>query len=265
LKTKLFTKSHDQSILEKIDKEGGQFTAQEHAFAIQQEFGRIFVDRTTLVREYLSQNYEKLGALGFLIEIINQYSYKWIISLGAGHCVLEYILSWAIPLNGKVVAADFDTFMVEKSQELFPEIITIEYDFFNHDPQRLIDSIGFVPEIAIFFGSAYVMDDDCFIKQLKGLKQVGIDMIIDFHAGCISVNQMFRQIIKERIRSILGEKKINKALRIIRPAVSTYKGKFHGWGRTKGELRRLYSQSGWVTISEQKVGQYEYVAILKAL
>ena len=41
-----------------------------------------------------------------------------------------------------------------------------------------------------------------------------------------------------------------------------YKGKFHGYSRSKRELRKLYRKSGFNIEREIKIKSYKYVAIL---
>ena len=38
MKIKLYTLSHDVNILKEIDNNGGQFTAEEHAYAVKKEY-----------------------------------------------------------------------------------------------------------------------------------------------------------------------------------------------------------------------------------
>jgi hypothetical protein len=68
--------------------------------------------------------------------------------------------------------------------------------------------------------------------------------------GCISL--VLRPITTiPLIRKLFGK-----------PPLSDYRGKFHGYSRSRGELRRLYKESGWRIHKEVSSGIYEYVAIL---
>src|SRR3990167_655141 len=130
VKIKIYTLSHDVDLLKEIDNDGGQFTAEEHAYAIEKEFGEtIFKTRENLLRHYLPGNLPKLGSLGFLIDSIKRNGYRNILSLGAGQCVLEYLLKMSLPEESQVVACDFDSFFVKKAREFFPEIIAERFDF----------------------------------------------------------------------------------------------------------------------------------------
>lgn len=135
MKIKLYTKSHDEALLKEIDHGGGQFTASEHAYVVEREQGKYFETRESLIGWYFTQNLnsDKLSALAFLIRYCNENEYKNVLSLGAGSCVLEYLLKCTLPDDGKVVATDFNSFFIKKAKLHFPSIIPVEFDFFKDD------------------------------------------------------------------------------------------------------------------------------------
>lgn len=197
------------------------------------------------------------------MKYVNANGYKNILSLGAGQCVLEYLLKYALTEDSNVIAADFDSFFIKKAKLHFPSIIPVEFDFFKDDLDDLQKKLKIHFDVAVFFGSACVMDDSDFIRQFRSLKEIGVKRIIDFHAGYIP-RRRIPAIIRSRLISYAASKlrrieMINK----IRPPSSSYRGKFHGYGRTRGELRRLYKQAGLDLIQETAVGCYEYVAVCK--
>ena len=111
---KLYTHSHSIDLLKEIDNDGEQFTAEEHAYIMKTEFGKnVYKTRENLLRVYLPGNLLKLGSLGFLIESIKQNGYSNIISLGAGQCVLEYLLKISLSEESQVCACDFDSFFID--------------------------------------------------------------------------------------------------------------------------------------------------------
>ena len=60
MKIKLYTLSHDVNILKEIDNNGGQFTAEEHAYAVKKEYGETtYQTKEQLIREYLYRHYKK--------------------------------------------------------------------------------------------------------------------------------------------------------------------------------------------------------------
>jgi len=246
MKIKLYTKSHDEALLKEVDHGSGQFMASEHAYVIEKEFGKYFETRESLIRWYLAQNSSKLSALAFLIKYCNDNGYKNVLSLGAGACVLEYLLRYALPDDGKVVAIDFNSFFIKKAKLHFPSIIPAKFDFFKDDLSDLQKKLKLDFDLAVFFGSAYVMDDSDFIRHFSKLKEIGVKRIIDFHAGYIS---------RRKIPVIILSKVLNK-IRSHR-----YRGKFHGYGRSRGELRKLYKQAGLDLIQEASIAPYEYVSI----
>jgi hypothetical protein len=142
MKIKLYTKSHKLDLLKDVDNNGRQFTAEEHAYVIENEFSDIFRNKELLLYWYLSRNPEKLNSLAFLIRYINDNKLNSILSLGAGHCVLEYLLSCAVPPKTRIIAADFDAYMIKKAKFLFPSITPVVFDFFNDNIVGLLDVAG---------------------------------------------------------------------------------------------------------------------------
>ena len=255
---KLYTKSHDIDLLKEIDNMGGQFTAEEHTYVMQKEFANIFESREVLLRWYLSNNAAKLSALGFLIQYIIDKRFTNVLSLGAGMCVLEYLLKYALPADAMVVATDFDRYLINKAKVFFPGIIPVAFDFFKDDIQEIQNKIK--PrriDLAVFFGSSYVMNEESFIFLFKRLKEIGVKQIIDFYGGYLDlktiINLFFLLPLKENtiIRKIFRKPLIEKK----------YLGKFHGYARSRSELKKLYKKAGFDLIKEISVGPYKYVAI----
>ncbi|MEW6679726.1 MAG: hypothetical protein AB1297_01720 [bacterium] len=86
MKFKLFTKSHNETLLKEIDNQGGQFTAEEHAYVIEKELAEDFASKENLLRKYLKCDHTKLVSLSFLIKYIYDEGFQNILSLGAGSC-----------------------------------------------------------------------------------------------------------------------------------------------------------------------------------
>lgn len=257
----MYTKSHNEDLLKEIDNQGGIFTAEEHAYVIKQEFAREFGSKESLLRWYFSNNAntDKLAALAFLIKHIHNNNFRNILSLGTGQCVLEYLLKCALPEGSKVIAADFDSFFIEKARLHFPQIIPVEFDFFKDDLQDLQNKLNIRFDLAVFFGAAYVMDDSRFVGIFRELREIGVKQIIDFHAGYIPYRKI-PIIMLGRMKAYMMDKLRDiEIVNRIKPR--SYKGKFHGYARSRGESRRLYKESGVNLVKEMSVGSYEYVAI----
>jgi len=253
MKLRLYTKSPDVSLLKELDPEQ-RFTAEEAAYVSKKmhEKSGFLENRETLFSQYFLENYHKTSAVGFLIQRIYQKRYKNVLSLGAGTCVLEYLLKCALPEDSKVVATDFDHFLIERAKRLLPSIIPVEFDFCRSSLENLKRlKIDF--DLAVFFGSAYVMDDSEFVDLFSGLKKLGVKEIIDFHAGYIPTGEIPKLIFMK-----LG------AYLLERFGLLGWRGKFHGYRRTRGELRRLYSEAGLSIVQELSVPPYKYVAICAA-
>jgi len=150
MKLKMYTKSHNEALLRESDNDGGQFTAEEHAYVIKAEFEKDFESKESILRAYLSTNAEKLSELAFLIKHVITHKFRNIISLGAGHCILEYLLKCATPKETKITAVDFDSFFIEKARQHFPSIIAEEFDFFKDDIGELQDRLKIKFDLAIF-------------------------------------------------------------------------------------------------------------------
>jgi len=88
-----------------------------------------------------------------------------------------------LPEDSKVVATDFNSFFIKKAKLHFPSIIPVEFDFFKDDLSDLQKKLKLDFDLAVFFGSAYVMDDPDFIRHFSKLKEIGVKRIIDFHGG----------------------------------------------------------------------------------
>jgi len=243
VKYKLYTKAHNEKILKTVDNDGGQFTAEEHAYVIEKEFKKYYKNKDALLGWYLPEAASSFVPLRWLIQHIKENGFKNIISMGAGNCVHEYILKCALPEECNVTATDFDSFYIEKSKSFFLSINSITFDFFKDDISMLNSNF----DLAVFFGSAYVMNDEQFIHLFKQLKENNVKQIIDFHAGYIPYEHVPKYFVGNVLR------KLN--------LLTNYRGKFHGYVRTKDELRYLYKETGAKSVVEKSIYPYKYVAI----
>lgn len=247
MKRKMYTLSHNPNLLKEVDNNGGQFTAEEHRYVVEKEFGQsVFKTRESLLRAHLPENLPRLGSLRFLIDMVKDEGHRNVISLGAGPCVLEYLLQMALPEHSKLIACDFNLFFVDKAREFFPELIVERFDFFRDEIAGLQSSLKIQLDVALFFGAAYVMDDSDFIRLFLGMKKIGIKRVVDFHAGYMDVVGIIKCLARPLIEKLMR-----------RP-----RGKFHGYSRSRGEIRRLYEAGGWKVARELSIPDYKYVAIL---
>lgn len=240
-------------------------SSEEHSYASEKKMGNIYDSRESAVRYFLSQNYYKLGHLGFLIGFIYENKCKNILSLGAGISVLEYLLKNALPEESVVCAADYDGFLVAAAKKFFPEISAVEFDFTKDDLRELKGKFNADFDLAVFFHSAYALDDDEFVKLFSDLKKSGVKYVIDFHAGIIRTKEVLKHVFLFCKNSAAGMLKKIKPLRSLwekikpKAAGMTLTGKFHGYGRTKGAVRRLYKKAGFTIIRESQDGGYTAV------
>jgi len=234
MKKKLYTLSHNIENLNKLDQKT-VFSSEEHSLISERELkDSLLLSKDKLIEHSINDNWKlKYLALHEAINRIKEKGFKKIISFGSGFSDLEYFLYLGLDKNIEIVSSDFDTFLVKKSNEFFPEFKTIRFDFFNDS----ISSLNEKFDLAIFFGSAYVMDDLEFIRLFKDIKKSGVLEIIDFHAGYMTRVEHFKNYIRPAYHF----------LKNFFYHQDKYLGKFHGYSRSKNELIKLYNQSGWKT------------------
>jgi hypothetical protein len=255
MKIKMYTKSGDIDLLKSIDNRGGIFTAEEHVRFVRKMHSDKFASQESVLRWQVAQNPETLAALAFLIAHIRKEGFRNIVSFGSGTCWIEYLLKCLLPEEARVVATDFDSFFIEKAKSLFPDIIPMEFDFLKDDVSKISGNIDFDLDAAVFFSSAYVMDDAQFIHLFKSLKSMPVRQIIDFHGGYMDFGDVLYQSLAPFKRNPLIRRIFRK------PLEGGYAGKFHGYLRDRKELRRLYKESGLDLVKETSTGNYKYIAI----
>lgn len=259
MKQKMYTLSYDVKLLESIDSEGGRFTAEEHALASEKEYAASLGSKDAILRSFFSNQLVSVGTLQTVVDEISNNGYRNVISFGAGTACREYILKLALPDNVEVMASDFDRIFVEKAKQFFPEIKPIQFDFVSDDINVIRNHAHGEVDMAVFFASSYVLDDEEFVKLFSSMKDIGVKRIIDFHGGYMDMEMFVYYLMRQIMRNRL----IRRILK--RPPLPDYKGKFHGFSRNRRELRRLYKESGLRIISEQSVCDFKYVATLEPI
>ena len=224
--------------------------AKEYSAYCERELKSHFKTKKSLLNWYLKMDAAKLPALDFLAKQIEKKGYTNILSLGAGSCVLEHLLKKRLP-HLTIVATDYNLFYLKNGKRLFPELKFRKFDFFK-DGVSDLKKTGVKFDVAVFFGSSYVMDDELFVKQFMGLGEIGIKEIVDFQAGYIQTGKIPYFFLLEAGRALLEKF-----------GIPLNRGKFHGYCRSRGELRRLYERAGLELIDETTAGLYKYVAICK--
>tara|TARA_B110000008_G_scaffold247077_1_gene258344 strand:+ start:4751 stop:5503 length:753 start_codon:yes stop_codon:yes gene_type:complete len=249
MKRKLYTKSFEISELKKLDSEK-LFTAKEYEELTKIELGKsVFRSKESVLEYYLPKCFSKFEALEFLKNRIDVQKYQNIISFGSGPSVLEYLLYLSLSKDKSIISSEFNNFFIEKSNEFFPEFLTIQFDF-TKDTLSKVDT-NF--DIAVFFSSSCAMDDDEFIKFFKHLKLEGVKEIIDFDSAFMTKTTQF----KNAIRPVIEVAKKFKPT-----TADNFAGKFHGYSRSRKELLNLYEESGWLVKKELRLGVYRYCAVL---
>ena len=99
------------------------------------------------------------------------------------------------------------------------------------------------------------MDDHEYINFLKECNQVKIKRIIYFSVSTISLFGMIKHLFRNNnlIRKLLGKK-----------PVDMYKGKLHGYERSKGDLKKIFKAGGYRIVKEASLPKsYKNVYILE--
>lgn len=261
MEQKLYTKGHDLGLLRSLGNPEQKPTAQEYAYLFENEFSGKFESKEKLLNWFLSSKAQKkLSEISFLIEYINKKGYKNILSLGSGISVFEYLLKRGLNADVKVVVTDFNPYLVGQAKKLFPEISPHVFDFCNGDVGKFQADLGVKFDLAICLGSTFVMEKEDFIKFLRGLNNSGIKEVMDFYGAYIDFNYFFRNVV------LLSIKESNLVRKVFgKPALKKdFIGKFHGFARSRGNLRRIYKQGGYRIAKEFYQSSYNYAAILSA-
>ena len=221
------------------------------------EWGGYFQDKETLLQWFLNTESNNHGALLFLCRELLKHRYRGVLSLGAGSCVTEYLLKQWLPDDTEIVAVDHNPYYIDKARQLFPSLKVQQFDFFNDDVADLGKLFNKGCEVAVFFGSAYSMDDETFVKLFAGLRALGVHAVIDFHAGFIRYRRIPLELLTELKWTLVDRLRLKSLMR----------GVFvHGYARTRSELRKLYKQAGFTSIQETSVPpQFRYVSVLSDL
>ena len=85
-------------------------------------------------------------------------------------------------------------------------------------------------------------------KLLKDIKSYGIKEIVDFNVGCMNYKDPIIHVLKNLKNFVIPNK-------------DNFKGKFHGYLRNKGHIKKLIKKAGWSISSEIKNDRY-YITIL---
>lgn len=257
MKIKIYTKNHSIDLLKKIENNDEIFSAKGHAYIIEKQFANKFESRENLLRGYLLIDHNKLEALSFLIDYIKLNNIKNIISFGAGECVLEHILSVVCPPpEFKIFATDFDDYFIRKAKEYFPNIEPYQFDFFNDNLTDFCKNKMTNIDLGVSFDSFYVMDDYQYFNFLKNCNEVGMKKIIYFSSSTLALSGM--------IKHFFANNNIIRKLFMKEPIIDGYKGKLHGYARSKRELKKLFKAGGYRIVNEASLPRsYKNVYILE--
>ena len=185
----------------------------------------------------------KFLSLDFLIGFINEKKPKKILSLGAGPCIMEYLLKMCIPEDYKVTATDFNSYQIKRAKKLFPLINPKVFDFTKDDVKKLGDNF----DLVVFFNSSFTMNDSEFIHLVDMIKKLGVKYIIDF-SGCIPLNRMPRIFLEQTWCK----------LKYIFISYKQPESKIRGYIRSKGERKRLYRKAGLRIIEDVPIKLHDY-------
>jgi hypothetical protein len=249
MKLSRYTHPNDKYGLSLSDK---IYTADDHKQLTERVYGKGLESREALMRTLLQRDSAKLTLLEFLIDDLRKQAGRYVLSLGSGACLWEYLLKMSLPDDSRVIATDFNPLLVERAKMFFPTIEVEPLTFDSEALSILLRKIKVPLDLAFFMCSAYAMDDELFISILKVLKRNGVKRIIDIHAGYISFSRLPR-ILYRHIRAELRFK-----------LSGMNKGKHDGYGRTRNSLRKLYRKAGLEILDEKAFAENVYIAVCRA-
>lgn len=230
-------------------------SAEAHSKMSEIDFKEIFKDKDRLIRWYFSylSNMKKLDAVSELGQIIKDNNLQCIISLGAGPCVLEHILQSISGEKVKIVATDYDDFMIESADRLLgrDNLIIRKYDFYHDDIKELIKQ--YHADAVVMFGSACSMDNSRYIYFLGELMMTDIKYVITFEAA---IMKNLKSVIRKTMVIISATK------RYILKQNSQRKQAMHAYERSERELTGIFRKSGYKYQRMRKLNCYEYAYIL---
>jgi hypothetical protein len=254
---KLYSKSYkvDFSKMENLDK---RFTADEHTyFSKFSQDVALFETRCEMLECLAKKNGVTINRL--VEEVILGREVKSVISLGSGSCYNEYLWAKNLPALS-VFACDFDSSLIEQASRFLVPLVkgnlsVHELDFTSCSFVSFLHSHNFNAEMVVFAGSAYVMDDREFVGLFKELRKSNVKYILDLHDGCVGMRDKLSSILKP-LTSISWIRKL------FCQDAYVEQGKFHGYGRSRSEIRLLYQKAGWNIDDEKYSDECHYIAML---
>ena len=207
----------------------------------------------------MTESPEKLKAIPFLIPHIYEYGYRNILSLGAGESVPELLLAQAMPETSRVVATDYNPYIVNHVKEFFTDITALEFDFTKTHPMDIKKEVRIDFDLVLMFRSSCIMDNEEFVRLFSQLKEIGARQIIDFQHNYISPRYMV-EIAKTFF--LMNLKKSTTLRKLFsKPPLPENPRKYYAYLRSASLLRKLYRQSGLHLREETSAGVYPYIAI----
>lgn len=244
-------------MLAKIGESGRPFSAREHALLSEKEWGPHLGSRDAALLFYLTHNWKKFPAVGFVLEQARIHHWEHVLSLGAGLGVLEHFIALGLAPRGAVTITDFDSFLVDRAKTFFPELNARPLDFLKDDALAFLRGVSRPVDAVMFFGSSYVMDDSEFVALGRQLHAAGVNGVVDFHAAPLGLKVLLSEA---------GPVGALRRLPIVRWLLRRGPvGKFHGYARSRRHMRSLYAAAGFRTVSEHRVAEYEQVLVCQRM
>ena len=239
MKVRLYTRSFDLSLLD--SPLGVQITSAEYG-GIARAAVPPHVQTTDDYVSWALSIADRRHVAAFLANFIERNGYRRVMSLGAGGCVLEYLVQQRVP-GCEVWATDFNGYELDLARSLLPGLHITQFDFIQD--QFTFEDV----DLVCFVNSAYVLDDVQLRRLLSDIRRSGSSRILDFTTAIFSPREAIRPLVAEQARRILGREQA---------------GKFHGYKRTAGAYRRIYRAAGWRVDEVSRVEPYVVHSLLPA-
>ena len=267
VKCEIRTSSWSNKVRQNLKDINERLTSDEKTIASTIDSYGFNKDRDTVLSNAITQSI----VIGYIANTIylalffnNSYPIT-ILSLGSGNCALEYLLCSYLPSGSKIIATDYDKYLLSKAKGFFPELDVRFFDFRNDKldvvfPKEKIDMI-------LSIASTHVLADIEFIDFIGCIKSKGvkviIDVVVDFFADH-SLAQLERNkeyndkvTFSESIETI----KDGKPLFVTQnPGVK--KTILTGFLRSVGYYLQIYSDGGAKSISASNPIAKQYASIL---
>jgi len=137
----------------------------------------------------------RLKALGCVVDVINKNSYKKVLSLGSGTCVLEKFLKRLVAVD--ITCLDNNQDKVDVARRFSPDLNIVCGNMRN---VTFLD--GF--DIALFFNSSAILSPSEHVELLNQLRLMDVKTVVDL-GGCLRIGRAVKSYLGSFIKKEVPE------------------------------------------------------------